>query len=446
MTARRDRFVGLVCEPNARLATVLLLAFVVLLPFEPLYNVPLLALGALGLWCLGTRRVRLGAPENRFLCLAFGCLALPLLASAPDAVSPIEAIRKTASLGVCFLAGVWVVGAYTRFRDLDRVLAGVTVVCVLWSLDGLWQLHTGFDWFGVPLPHRYGERLSGPFFVDGMVGYVLAALAPLFFEGVRRASRRWPWAPILLAPFVMAILLSGSRTSWLSLALGAAGYVVYLVRWAEPRARRRSGRIAGRVAGTAAVVAVLAVALTATARSGDEVRAWKIFEERMERLAGLWSEDPEERVLAISYRTVIWETGVNVFAAHWLNGVGPRGFREVYDDYNPERDHYYRSKASPHLLVLEIAVAAGMIGVLGYVLLAAAFVRRLRRLDPGDFRAVYPWALTLFVVLFPLDGYGSFYGSPVAKLIWWTIIAGAAAFAIVSRQAPTPPPPPQPAG
>ena len=73
----------------------------------------------LGLVRLVSRRVRLGSPENRFLCIAFLCIWLPMLASLPDAVNPVESLRKTASLCIYFLAGICVAGAYARFRDLD---------------------------------------------------------------------------------------------------------------------------------------------------------------------------------------------------------------------------------------------------------------------------------------------------------------------------------------
>ena len=414
----------MVHEPNAKLASALLLAFVGLLPFEPIYNVPLIALGGLGLLRLACRRARLGSPENRFLCIAFLCIWLPMLASLPDAASPAESIRKTASTCIYFLAGVYVTGAYRCFRDLDRIMWGVAAICLFWCLDALWQLHTGAERFEV-LPWEK-ERLTGLFHVVGRIGYVLVSFAPLVFEAVRRASGRWPWSPILLAPFVLVILLSGSRASWLALAVAAVGYVLYLVRRAH-RPRWNPKRIVG-----VCVAAGLALGIGVFAKPDGAGRAWKAVEPRMEVLTGLWSEDPEKRVLALSYRPVIWETAVNMFRAHWLNGVGPRGFRHAYPEYKPARDRYFRSVASPHSPVLEIATDTGVLGLLGYVVLAAALLARLRRLEPGPFESACPYVLLPIVALFPFNGHLSFHGVLSTGLIWWTIFMSASAFALAS--------------
>ena len=137
-------------EPNPWVATALLLAIIALLPADPLFNVPMIALAVLGLVQVALRRARLTSPEYRFLCVAFLCIWLPMLASLPDAVNPGESIRKTASLCIYFLAGVYAAGAYTRFRDLDWLMVGVVALLVVFYLDALWQFQFGTDWLGIP--------------------------------------------------------------------------------------------------------------------------------------------------------------------------------------------------------------------------------------------------------------------------------------------------------
>ena len=68
---RQPRLAAIALEPDARIASGLLLAFVALLPAEPLYNAPLIALAILGTIRLIFQRMRLGSPESRFLCIAF---------------------------------------------------------------------------------------------------------------------------------------------------------------------------------------------------------------------------------------------------------------------------------------------------------------------------------------------------------------------------------------
>lgn len=431
----------------ANIATDLLLAFVLLLPFEPLYNGPPILLALFGIGRVVSGRTRLAAPENRFLGVAFLCIWLPMLASLPDAVSFDESLRKAASLCIYYFAGVYAIAACTRFRDLDRLVTGVALVCAFWCADALWQFATGRDWFGIPYPYGYlnqtnqiNHQLRGPFDVHGRLGVVLAVFSPLVFEAVRRAARRWPWSPLLLlTPFFLVILLSGSRTSWAALAVAGAGYLLlrFLVRRREgPRwSLRRSLRRAAAAVGAAVLAAVLA-AYAWPPGMGD--RVWKRVEQRVEPMAGLWSGDRERIELATSCRLTLWETAVRVWSGHPLNGVGPRGFRHVYEDFLPGRNYLlelckdHRIPKSPHLLILEIAAETGALGVLGYLVLAAAFLARLRALGRDALRSVYPYVLASIMALFPLTGHLAFYAVLPTSLIWWTLIVCACAFAIAA--------------
>ena len=430
-----SRLAATALEPDVRIASALLLAFVALLPAEPLYNAPLITLAILGTIRLFSQRARLGSPENSFLCIAFLCVWLPMLASLPDAVNPVESSRKTASLCLYFLAGFYVVGAFRRFRDLDWVMTGTFAVCMFWVLDALWQFQTGANWFGIP--YEEGERLTGMFYT-GRIGYLLASFAPFVFETIRRSWRRWWWSPVLLAPYLMTIALSGSRTSWGALAIATAGYLLFLIRWSDRPPRSDSRWKSGGVAAVLAT-AVLVGLLSAYASSGGNERIWKVLEPRVESLAGLWSGDREQIERAVNLRLSIWMTAVNMWSHHWLNGVGPRGFHHAYNEYNPEKDYYllhdgsHGAATTPHLQLLEIATETGMIGLLGYVVLAVAFFTRLRSLEAASFRSAYPYALTLIVALFPFSGHMGFYGVLSTSVIWWMVMLCASAFAVAFK-------------
>ena len=438
-----SRIASFFLEPDPRIATGLLLAIIALLPAEPLFNVPMIALGVLGLVQVVSRRARLTSPEYRFLCVAFLCIWLPMLASLPDAVNPGGAIRKTASICIYFLAGVYAVGACTRFREVDWTMTGVVALLVFFFLDALWQFQFGTDWFGIP--YEEGDRVTGPL-RTGRIGSLLAGFAPLYFEMVRRASRRWRLSPVMLLPFLLTIFLSGSRTAWGALAVASAGYLLFLFRWSNSRASVRPKLRLGRFAGITGGL-VLAAAITAYAWPNGVERAWKATEHRVESLAGIWSGDRAKFERAVTWRLSIWETAVNMWSVHWLNGVGPLGFRTAYRDYNPERDYYHEylvesgqghlvatSPRSPHLPLFEIATCTGVIGLLGYVILAVYFFRRLRRLERDAFQSTFPYALALIVALFPLNGHVDFFSLYYVTLIWWTIIVNACAFGVVSRQ------------
>lgn len=422
----------------ANIATDLLLAFVLLLPFDPLYNGPLILLALFGIGRVVSARTRLGSPENRFLGVAFLCIWLPMLASLPDAVGFDGALRKAASLCVYYFAGVYAIAACTRFRDLDRLVVGVAAICVFWCADALWQFATGRDWFGIPyplVPHQVIYRLSGPFDVHGRLSAVFVAFSPLVFEAARRAARRQPWSPaLLLAPFFLVVLLTGTRTSWAALAVSGAGYLLFrsLVR------RREGPRWSFRRVAAAAGAAVLAAALAAHVWPEGREQVWKTAEPRIESLAGLWSGGREGLELATSCRLTLWETAVRIWSEHPLNGIGPREFGRVYEDFLPGRN-YFRDLCQvpvppkhPHLNLLEIAVGTGAIGVLGFLILAAALLARLRALDRDALRSAHPYVLASIMTLFPFTGHLGFYDVFSTGLIWWTLIVCASAFAIAA--------------
>ena len=432
---RNLNLAALVIVPDARIASVLMVAFVALLPAEPLYNAPLILLAILGTILLALRRVRLGSPDNRFLCIAYLCIWVPMLASLPDAVNPVESIRKTASMCLYFLAGVYVVSAYRQFRDLDWIMIGSVAVCMFWTLDALWQFHTGTDWFGVP--YAEGTRLPG-IFPTGRIGYVLASFAPFVFEVVRRLWRRWWWSPLLLVPYLMTIVLAGSRTSWGAFAIAVTGYVAYLLFW-SPRAPSIGSSSALRRIAAVLGAMVLTGVLSAYAWPGSAERMWKVVAPRVESLEGLWSGDRDQIERAVTWRVSIWMTAVNMWSHHWLNGVGPRGFHYAYREFNPDVDYYlsndgsHGAATSPHLQLLEIATEAGVIGLAGYIILLFALFAKLRALDGELLEATWPYALILIVALFPFSGHLGFYGVFSAGLIWWMIILCASAFAVSRR-------------
>ena len=428
------RLARMLLQPDGRVAACLLLAFVALLPADPLYNAPLIVLAILGLAQLASGRAQLNSPRFRFLCIAFLCIWLPMIASLPDAVNLPESFRKTASLVIYFLAGVYAVDAFREFRELRWVMAGTSAICGFWVLDALWQFQTGTDWFG--FPYAEGERLTGMFYT-GRIGGALAIFAPLAFESVRKTSRRWRWSPALLVPYFLVIVLSGSRTSWGSLAIATGGYLLFLIFWSE-QAWSGTVRRKWKEVGAVSAAIVLTVILAALAWPGVANRAWNTVQPRVESLAGLWSGDREKFEFAVTYRLSIWETALNMWSAHWLNGVGPRGFQYAYREYNPEKDYYllndglHGAARNPHLQLLEIASETGSIGLLGYLVLGIVFFKSLRRLERPSFQSVYPFALMLTVALFPLSGQVSFYGVRSAGLIWWIIIVNASALCLAS--------------
>ena len=316
--------------PRVGVAVGLLLSFLALMPFGGLYNIPLLVLCGLGLWCLASRpREAIGDDRLRLLLVLFLCIWLPMMIAAVDAVDPVQSWRKVASFLVFFLAGVYVLRALQRRSDLRLLLIGVWIICILWSIDASWQFIHGFNLFGFPYQ---GGRVSGVFHPDLKLGIVLATVSPLILEGMRILARRSVWVPLTLIPFFAAIVLSGSRSSWIVLFVVLVAYGWYLFRWAV-RPKVRGGAVL-RVA----AVGVLACGALAYTVPQATSQMHELLVKRAAPVAHLLSGDAEKADGAIKARLSAWEIVGRVFRDHWFNGVGPRGFREVYADYAPASD------------------------------------------------------------------------------------------------------------
>lgn len=427
---------------RGRFGTGMLLAFPALLPFGGLYNVPLLAFCGLGLWCLVSRPHEVLRDEGlRLLLVLFLCVWLPMAIAAVDAVDPVQSWRKAVSFPVFFFAGVYMVKVLRCGTDLQRLLVGVWAICMLWSIDGVWQFIHGFNLLGFPLRDGWvslwdrGELLwdgqvSGVFYPDLKLGVVLSVMAALVLEGMRRLSGRNAWAVLALIPFFAAIALSGSRSSWIMLFVVLGAYGWYLLRWAgKPKAR---GRAILRVV----AVGVLACGVLAYTAPQAVSEMHGLLAKRAGAAAHLLSGDAEGADDAIKARLSAWEAAGRVFLDHWFNGVGPRGFRQVHADYAPPSDPYVsigRHLHFPHLLVLEVAAETGIVGLLGYLVALTVLMRRLLGMSRAQLAHGFPYWLAIVATMLPFATHFSFYAHFMGALIWWTIAISAAGLGAVMR-------------
>lgn len=414
--------------PNRGIGIGMCLAFLALLPFGGLYNIPLLVLCGLGLRCLVSRpREVLEDDGMRLLLTLFLCIWLPMIISAVDGLNPVQSWRKVVSFPVFFLASIYVVKAIRCKSDLWRLLIGVWTISIFWSVDASWQFIHGFNLFGFPY---HGERVSGIFYPKLKLGIVLAVVSPLILEAMRQLAGRSLWLVLALIPFFAAIILSGSRSSWLVLLVVLGVYGWYLFRWAEaPNMHRRAIL---RVA----AVGVLACGVLAYSFPQAADRMHGLFVKRVTPVVSLMNGDREKVDHAIEARFSAWKIAGRVFRAHWFNGVGPRGFREAYADFASESDFYVsrgRVMNYPHLLVLEIMAETGVVGLLGYVIALTALVRRLLAMDRAQLAHGFPYLLAIVIVLFPPATHEAFYAHFMGALIWWVIAISSAGFGAVMR-------------
>ncbi len=398
----------------------LILATLAALSFGTLVHVPLGVMAILGVIGLARDPGQLRRDAGiRVLVLAFLCLWLPMLLALPDAVEPGRAVKTTAAYLHVLPAALYVARVVARPCAFTLVFRGTLVILAFWCADAALQAAVGRDLLGHPYD---GTILKGAFYPNQRLGLVLATLAPLGCEGLRRATGPWRWAWLAVPPYALVLALSLKRSAWVMLGLALGGYAVLLwLRGVRPRAG-------------AALAAVLAAVLVV----GGAAWHSPALRERVASAGALASGDYATLDRASSWRLSLWHTGLRMTAAHPLNGIGPRGFRYVYPQYAPADDFWMRSygrgQTHPHLMLLEVAIETGVPGLLGLLVFWALWLRTFvacARDAPG----AAAFLLALGVAWFPLNAHLAFYGSWWSALAWWLLAIGVGARAAERAQA-----------
>ncbi len=391
----------------------LILSCVPLFATKTLFNAPMAVMMILGIVTVVRTPDRiLRDPSLRLLGLLFLCFEVPILVSLPDAV----ALRRAASTALVdlrfYFAGIFVIDTLKDARARRCLFAGTVIIGIVWCADALLQMLLGRDLLGYPYN---GSRPTGIFHPKYRIGTVTAALFPVLLEGIRRyaAIRRLAW---LALPVVLAVIvLSGNRNAWLMLAAGLLGYGVYLAFLLDRRTLVRAG---------GGSLAVLALVLIAAFRH-------PAFQQRVDQTLGLFRDDPQAVDMATGMRLSLWKTAWNMYRAHWINGVGPRGFRYDYlrhagpDDYwvanfDPGEQKYPQSH--PHQMLLEVMAETGTIGLIGYLLLLALLINGLRTTPSNCRMHVWPWGVATLVAWFPGNAHMALYASYWGTIAWWLLL------------------------
>ncbi|MDP5071013.1 MAG: O-antigen ligase family protein, partial [Congregibacter sp.] len=311
-------------------------------------------------------------------------------------------------------------------RDYLLRILGLTVAVLLtlWCLDGLYQFVTGHNILGYGVGEGY---INGMFGDDDNIkfGIAVAFLLPI---GLVYALRAWPGVAVggFLLLVVTLVVLSGKRAAWISVLVELSALGIYYFF------RGRLGLL--RVA---SFLGVTVFALVFAYSSSDWVR-----ERSVVIVAALDEPDYATVNRATGLRLPIWRTAVAMGEAHWINGVGPRGFRYAYADFAQEDDAWARpageaggARAShAHQLLLELWSETGVIGLLGYGVLVALLWTSWQRAEPDARSRALPYAVALVGMLFPLNTHLAWYSSWHAQLLW--LLIGIYLLALSKRRSP----------
>ena len=220
--------------------------------------------------------------------------------------------------------GVAVISLLTDETRKQYLINGIGVLLLFWCLDAVWQSYAGSNLLGYP----YDTQLSGVFYPKIRLGLILAILSPFYFEFIRQHAKKYSWLILLLIPYIYVIVLSGNKSSWVMLVISVFLYIIYL---------SLSGFFSKRLTKTHVIIAFVIcfasiILLSNASKIIPENKAiW--IEDRMHSMVSLLSGDIDNAGESFQQRIMIWEGAIRVVSDHWINGVGPRGFRYTLSLY-----------------------------------------------------------------------------------------------------------------
>lgn len=338
--------------------------------------------------------------------LLFACLWLPMLSSLPDAINYTESARVTFSYLRFLLFGLFILVASGSVNQL-KTQNLIVYIILFWCFDGLLQFFLGHDLFGYPYTP---PQLMGMFYPKVRMPYILAVLAPILFEFIRHNSEKHKWLILLLIPFFMVLLLGGKRVAWMMVLFSSSLYVIYLIFVIKALALRRFMPYA----------IVILAALTLLVMNHAPLK------NRVISTSGIFSGDAKIIENASARRLSLWQVTVDIFRDNKINGVGPRGYRDVFTHYADEDNFWVQNGMSgtthPHMMLLEVAAETGILGLMGLLLFCFLLLFRVIYLLREKKTNIIPWYLCVATAFFPLNSHLAFYGSYWSSFCWWVLI------------------------
>lgn len=400
---------------STRFIWLFIVLYIFLLPFGGSYNIIIVLIALIGIVSVFFEKSIYCKDENiKRFGIVFLCIYIPMLISLVDAVNFHESFRKVLSFSLYYFAGVSIIFYFKGQSQQIKFISVIGIILTIWCLDAIWQSYSGSDILGYP---DEKNRLTGIFYPDYRIGLVLAILSPFYFEFIRNNFRKNILVVFLLIPYVYVIVLSGNLNSWFMLAVSLSFYSILLIKII-----RLSSIKKGHLLVLIAVVLSSAILMNNINNILSQKKI-RFIEKRVGAYTSLLSGDYDNVGKSFQSRIYIWERGLRIASHHWINGVGPRGFRYVTNDkINDHKRHFIseveKRSTHPHQIMLEIMVETGAIGLIGYLMILILIIKQIWPMGGNDYNQSFPWGLSAFIAIFPINMYKAFYGNFTASLIW----------------------------
>ncbi len=378
---------------------LLMVSVVFLLPFGRLSEVPISILAVIGLYTLLNQWKNLSLQSwfKPFSCLYLAYFSLIAISAIDSYWFDKSWLIALASIRF-YLMGLALL-YFASPKSLSNIIMVTTLLAVFWMFDAGIQSLFGQNLFG---QESYPGRLTGVFGHNVKLGPVLALFLPLVLIQLNSVNVWLRWA--VTALILVSILLSGTRSAWLMMI-----FVMFLY-WLHHSKERRWLLLLK----TSTLVLVASVTLWFTSDA---------FKQRIDRTLNLFQGDVAAIDYALADRIPIWNTALNMYAEHPINGVGARAFRVVYKEYAGVGDVWVANEGTglhAHHWVLELLAETGTIGFFLMLFLIVILFQHVRL----SFRSnhVWPFATALLAAMLPVVSLYSLFSSFWSICLWWVLM------------------------
>jgi len=227
---------------------------------------------------------------------------------------------------------------------------------------------------GIPVSESglrlFADRLSsreplGPFALANTLGGFLAvgvALGLATLLSTRRSIAGYIIGLALLSPMAYCLVLTKSRTAMVAVATGVVLFVLhrFLNRNEKSGPAGKSGAVVAGAVGLISVAAVVGAVLS----------------------GGLDEQVISESPKSLQYRLMYWQGTIATLRESPILGTGPGNFRQRYTAHKLAASS--EEILDPHNLLLDAWCNAGVVGLIGLVLLLALLARGVFRSSSGD--------------------------------------------------------------
>jgi O-antigen ligase len=384
---------------------ILMLLAIIGFVSKALYNYPLAIMAIIGFYrfILHGRSIWEDQILKTFIIL-FLCLWIPLLVSFFDAVNQSRSSQTILPYLRFLFAGIFIIQELSK--DSKRFQIFINCVCVIvifWCIDASIQFFVGFNLLG--FPYKVGD-ITGMFYPRNTISHICAILSPICFLVIFKNKNKWFWLSII--PLFFVVLISGRRAAWLMLGLCTLGFFIYA--YSSSLNKNKVLRL------SAIISCVIGIILSVTIMTNQPTN------DRFKTTLGLFSTDYASINKATALRLPIWKTALSIFKENPFNGIGPRGFRYIYNEYAESDDHFVKTNVpptQPHLLILEVLAETGLIGIIGLMLLYYLIFTSRKKIKNLSYEFVF--LIPVLVSIFPFNSHMAFYGSIWSSMVWLLI-------------------------